>query len=105
MFKNTNIEVFLEQLAQGVEDGTYTKATFPKALDEKEWAQFIDELTGKSTVIGGAYIAPFQFIGILPSEPPGTTFTYSDLCINLTQRFELIKFAKEHIKDFTAVRH
>lgn len=105
MFKNTNIEVFLEQLAQDVETEKYNKATFPKALVEGEWTQLIADLLKEDSAINERWIAPFQFIGILPLKPRGTGITCTDLASSLAQRLELVKFAKENIKDFTAVRH
>jgi hypothetical protein len=101
----TDVEAFLEQLARGVEAGTYTKGTFPKALDEQEWTRLIADLAGKDTAVEPHLVTPFQFIGILPQQSQSTTFTFAELSTTLYHRLDLIKVAKEHIKDFTAVRH
>ena len=101
----TDIEAFLAQLAHGVESGQYTKATFSKALDEQVWAQVVADLSNGGAAIEAPYIAPFQFIGVLPTKPTGSVYTYDDLSKGIVSRLELIAFAKAHIKDFTAVRH
>lgn len=101
----TNIETFLEQLAQGIEAGQYTKATFPKALEEQEWERLTAELSGKGTAINEHLIEPFSFIGVLPAKLSGKAYTYDELSKGIVSRLELIKFAKSNIKDFTAVRH
>lgn len=101
----TDIEAFLVQLAHGVESGQYTKATFSKALDEQVWAHVIAELSKCDAAIEGPHIGPLQFIGVLPTKLAGAVYTYDDLSRGIASRLELLKFAKEHIKDFTAVRH
>jgi hypothetical protein len=111
----TDIPAFLEYLAQGVEEGKYTKATFPKALDENEWSRLINDLnTGalgsnapavRDTAVHASLVRPFQFLGILPTKQAIDTFKYSDVSFGLAQRLDLIKMAKAHIKDFTATRH
>jgi hypothetical protein len=101
----TNVEEFLEQLALGVVKSTYTKGTFPKALDEQEWTRLVADLARMNTVIKPHLVPPFQFIGILPQQSKRMTFTYAELSTTLHHRLDLIKFAKQHIKEFTAVRH
>lgn len=105
MTQFTNTEEFLERLCQGVNAGQYTRASFPDALTEEGWTQAITALAGYSTVVKEVQVRPFQFIGILPTEQQKSRFTYDDLSKSIASRLQLVKFAKEHIKEFTAVRH
>lgn len=110
-----DISHFLEHLAQGVEEGKYTKATFIKALEENEWVRLICDLDAEAdspdaqairdTPVRTSLVKPFQFLGMLPATQAIDTFKYCDLSRGLSERLGLIKMAKEHIKDFTATRH
>ncbi len=111
----TDIAAFLEYLAQGVDEGKYTKATFPKALDESEWSRLINDLNAgvmetnapavRNTPLPASLVGPFQFLGILPAAQASHVFKYSDVSSGLTMRLDLIKTFKSYIKDFTATRH
>lgn len=105
MIQYTDIDTFLQQLSNGIESGQYTKATFPKALDEQGWTVATSDLTGKNSAIKESLIEPLQYIGVLPEKSTGKAFTYDDLSKGIVSRLELIKFAKAHIKDFTSVQH
>jgi hypothetical protein len=105
MIQYTDIDTFLQQLCDGIECGQYTKATFPKTLDDQGWATVTSDLVGRNTTIKEALIEPLQYIGVLPAKSAGKGFTYDDLSKGIVSRLELIKFAKAHIKDFTSVQH
>jgi hypothetical protein len=105
MIQYTNIETFLQQFGSAIESGQYTKATFPKALDEQGWTVATADLAGKTSTIKEALIEPLQYIGVLPAKSTGKAFTYDDLSKGIVSRLELIKFAKAHIRDFISVQH
>src|SRR5437868_3270658 len=111
----TNIEAFLKQFVQDILLEKYNKATFPKALEEQEWLRLIADMSSaaadgdspspRNTVLNGQQVVALWSIGILPVQPEDEPVTYGDLSARLAERLELIKFARENIKDFTAVRH
>ncbi|WP_151638731.1 hypothetical protein [Noviherbaspirillum aerium] len=105
MIQYPDIETFLQHLVNGIESGQYTKATFPKALDEQGWKVATSDLVGKNSAVKESLIEPLQYIGVLPAKSTGKAFTHDDLSKGIASRLELIKFAKAHIKDFTSVQH
>lgn len=101
----TDMESFLERFAAEISWGVYTKSNFRNALDESEWLRLVSELAGKDTQVKAGLIGSLHIIGILPPGPVAPDFTHRELSVALANRLDLIRFAKDRISGFTAVRH